>query len=424
MPSVIVIGAGLAGLTAARHLHRANWQVTLLEARDRIGGRIQTDEVDGFLLDHGFQVYLTGYELAGRELDLAQLRLGTFPAGAFVQLRGRRYRVCDPLRSAWYNIPKHTMQTLFAPVGSMADKLRIASFRRRVCRSTPEQLLVSRDETARERLEQMGFSQTIIERFFRPFFGGIFLDDSLGVAAGRMEFVFRTFSRGLAALPAEGMQAIPKQLASWLPSDVIHLNTTVARVGDGQVELSDGRVLEANHVILATEEAVAEQLVGAGQLRATVTSRIAAGPSTSCVYFEVTVPPMQEATLVLNGDRIGPINNLCFPSFAQPSYAPPGKTLLSVSTLGNIESTGEALLDGVRAQLIDWFGTPAQHWRHLRSYRIPYALPDQTPRALAGRVASIRMDEKVWRCGDYCETGSIEGAIRSGITTAQLLLRL
>ncbi len=434
MPSAIVVGAGLSGLIAARHLHRAHWTVTVLEARDRVGGRIQTDCVDGFMLDHGFQVYLTGYETAGQELDLAKLQLGAFPAGAFVQLEGKRYRVCDPLRSTWYMAPLHAIETLLAPVGSIADKLRIAAFRNRVCKSSPAELLGVRNVSAKERLRQMGFSETIIDRFFRPFFGGIFLDDSLSVSAGVMEFVFRTFSLGQAALPTLGMHAIPMQIAADLPSGSIRLKTTVESVSNGSLKLSDGETLSADHIIIATEETAAKRILANGaratgsvtQLSSIVAPpNVAIQPSpmaTSCLYFEVLDPPIHEATLLLNGEKQGVINNLCFPSFAQPTYAPPGKALLSVSTIGQTESPGSDLLAMVCEQLVDWFGPRANDWRHLRTYRVPYALPNQSPASLAVTDNEPKISDRVWRCGDYCETGSIEGAIQSGLKTASQLL--
>jgi phytoene dehydrogenase-like protein len=434
MPSAIVVGAGLSGLIAARQLHRAHWNVTVLEARDRVGGRIQTDCVDGFMLDHGFQVYLTGYETAGQELELAKLQLGAFPAGALVQLEGKRYRVSDPLRSTWYIAPVHAIETLLAPVGSVADKLRIAAFRNRVCKSSQAELLGLRNVSAKDRLHQMGFSETIINRFFRPFFGGIFLDDSLSVSAGVMEFVFRTFSLGQAALPTLGMHAIPMQIAADLPSGSIQLKTTVESVSDGSLKLSDGQTLSADHIIIATEEPAANRiLANSAQISASVSQlssmvapvNVAAQhkPSaTSCLYFEVLDPPLHEATLVLNGEARGPINNLCFPNFAQPTYAPPGKALLSVSTIGHIEPPGSDLLAIVREQLVEWFGPRANAWRHLRTYRIPYALPNQSPASLALTDNQTKIRDRVWRCGDYCETGSIEGAIQSGLRTANQIL--
>lgn len=424
MPSAIVVGAGLAGLIAARQLHRENWNVTVLEARDRVGGRVQTDKVEGFLLDHGFQVYLTGYETAKSELDLSELKLGSFQAGAMIMIGGKRFRVCDPLRSTWYLAPWYALETLFAPVGTIADKLRIASFQKRVCQSASPNLLSDRSVSAKERLLQMGFTPTMIDRFFRPFFGGIFLDDSLGISAGLMEFVFRTFSLGVAALPEQGMQAIPHQIARALPSRSIRLSTTVKSVQDGRVELSDGQLLAADYIIVATEEPAAKRLLANSTFAHDKKSVNAKAASTCCLYFDVLDPPIHEATLLLNGGREGVINNLCFPNFAQPAYAPSGKSLLSVSTIGQTDAKGTDLLAAVRAQLIDWFGKRAGAWRHLRTYQIPYALPNQTPSSLATNETQARISERVWRCGDYCVSGSIEGAIESGLYTAKKVQEL
>ena len=422
MHSAIVVGAGLSGLTVAKELVRANWSVTILDSRSRIGGRVQTDSVEGFLLDHGFQVYLTGYETAGRELDVDALKLGSFAAGALIQYQGKRHRVCDPLRSPWYLAPIHALETLLAPVGSIADKVRIAAFRSRVCKANPEQLIDVRQSSARTRLEQMGFSEIIIQRFFRPFFGGIFLDESLSVSSGMMDFVFRTFSTGYAALPVEGMQAIPVQIASSIPSRNFLLNTTVQHVEEGCVVLSDHRRLIADRVVVATEEPAAKRILNRYLAGSDAEVSIGQAQSTSCLYFDVPNPPIRESMLVLNGDGSGIINNLCFPSFAQPSYAPAGRALLSVSTIGQTEQTGDELLRSVSEQLVEWFGPVANSWRHLKTYRIPYALPSQTVESLGQRTLALKITDKIYRCGDYFEMGSIEGAIKTGLNTARLLL--
>lgn len=445
MQDVIVVGAGLSGLIAARTLHRAGLKVLVVESKGSVGGRIQTDCLDGFLLDHGFQVFLTAYETAKEELDLKELHLGNFPAGALVQYQGRRFRVCDPLRSPWASIPLHTFETALAPVGSIMDKARIALFRSQVQRTSVASLLATTRGSARQRLQQLGFSDTIVERFFRPFFGGIFLDDTLETASCMMDFVFRTFSNGYAALPQAGMQAIPLQIAESLPSESIQTRSTVAQVQVGEVTLSNGVVLEANHIVIATEEPAARRLLAnlngshntAEPNNLLQSSSVAPSStplplptpsSTNCLYFSVVDPPIREATLVLNGEKSkgGLINNLCFPNFAQPSYAPPGMALLSVSTIGHCDLLGSELLRAVRKELADWFGDASRKWKHLRTYRVPYALPYQTETAIAERRLMLgdgcRVIKGVYRCGDYCETGSIEGAVQSGLKTASMVL--
>ncbi len=426
--SIIVVGAGLSGLVAAQVLQQHGNDVHVLENLDRVGGRIRTDLVDGFLLDHGFQVFLTAYEQASKTLDCDKLQLGSFESGALIYFSGKLHRVADPWRS-----PQHILATALASVGSIWDKLRIASFRRRVLQSSDQQLLKAKQTTAIEALRQEGFSEMIITRFFRPFFGGIFLEQDLKTASGRMDFVFRNFSRGTAALPQGGMQAIPIQLANRLRPGTIHFNKTVTAIESVEssrerscatsVVLSDGSKLNCDTVIVATEQPAANKLLGVdGEV-------VAKSQSTTCLYFAVTDPPIREATLVLNGELEGPINNLCFPSFAQPSYAPLGQHLASVSIHGDFLAAPQEVLDATIGQLRKWFGPDVDRWRFLRSYRITHALPSQSLETLAS--SSNNQDSNcntglvrpgVYRCGDYCESASIEGAIRSGIAVAEEVL--
>ncbi len=426
--SIIVVGAGLSGLVAAEVLQRHGCKVQVLENLDRVGGRIRTDLVEGFLLDHGFQVYLTAYEQASKTLECDQLRLGSFESGALIYFAGKLNRVADPWRS-----PHHILATAFASVGSVWDKLRIANFRRRVLRSTDQQLLTAKQVTSLEALRREGFSETIITRFFRPFFGGIFLEQDLKTASGRMDFVFRNFSRGTAALPQGGMQAIPLQLASRLLQETIHFNKTVTAIESVESDivneqslktsltLSDGSKRRCDMAIIATEQPAANKLLGLDVA--------AKSQSTTCLYFAVTHPPIREATLVLNGESEGPINNLCFPSFAQPSYAPPGQHLASVSIYGDFVSAPKEMVEATLDHLRKWFGPDVDRWRYLRSYRITHALPSQSHESLlqssdyqGTRSTTGFVRPGIYRCGDYCESASIEGAIRSGLAVAEEVL--
>jgi len=112
MNDVVVIGAGLAGLTCARRLQAAGVDCIVLEAGDAVGGRVRTDMVDGFRLDRGFQVLLTAYPAARKWLDYGRLELKKFSAGALVWCDGGRHRVSDPWRE-----PGALWATLRAPGG-------------------------------------------------------------------------------------------------------------------------------------------------------------------------------------------------------------------------------------------------------------------------------------------------------------------
>ncbi|TWT66877.1 protoporphyrinogen oxidase [Posidoniimonas polymericola] len=406
---VIIVGAGIAGLTCAEELCFKKLNVLVVEAAETPGGRIATDDHDGFLLDRGFQVLLTSYPETRRRLDYTQLNLCRFEPGALIWRDGEFHRFTDPWRR-----PKRLVSTALSPVATLSDKLRVAKFRRSVTSPDLEQLYERPETTTIEMLQQRGFSSTIIERFFRPFLGGVFLDHELQTSSRLCEFVFRMFSTGDAAIPAAGMRSIPQQLADRLPPGALRLNSPVNSVGKGMVELASGERLAAKQVVVATEAPAAARLIGqpsAGEPLAGEANRVA------CLYFAADKPPVKEPILVLNGEGQGPVNNLCVPSQVAVGYAPRGQSLISVTALewDNLDDLQAAVLE----QLHGWFGQAVDSWRHLRTYPIEYALPRQTPPALSPVQKSPRTTNGVHTCGDYCDTASINGAMASGRLTAE-----
>ncbi|KRO42887.1 MAG: hypothetical protein ABR58_05635, partial [Acidimicrobium sp. BACL19 MAG-120924-bin39] len=252
---VAIIGAGLAGLAAARHLHSRSLNVVVLEAQDDVGGRIRTDLVDGFRLDRGFQTLLTSYPELQRQIDTAALDLCKFAPGALVMMRGRSYEVSDPFRA-----PRSLLSTARAPIGTIADKARIALLRARTLRGDPRELLRGQDLPTVVALRRAGFSQAIIDQFFRPLFGGIQLDPSLTTSRRMFDIIFRSLGAGDAAVPRLGMGALPRQMADRLPG-LVHLNTKVASLDGRTVVTSDGRRIECRAVIVASDLPSARELV-------------------------------------------------------------------------------------------------------------------------------------------------------------------
>ncbi|MBM4376394.1 MAG: FAD-dependent oxidoreductase [Deltaproteobacteria bacterium] len=408
-PDVLVIGAGLAGLSCARTLRRAGKSVRVLEASDGVGGRARTDVVDGFRFDRGFQVLLDSYPEARRQLDLAALELQRFVPGALVRRRGRFHRIADPLRQ-----PSALVGTALAGVGSLVDKLRILGLRRDAARGSLDELFARGETSTAERLLRDGFSPTMIDGFFRAFYGGVFLERELSTSSRMLEFTFRMFATGSASLPAKGMGAMASQLAEGLGREDLQLGVRVTRLEGDAAHLADGTAERAGHVVIATDAGAAATLAGSPETR---------WRGTTCLYFACERAPLDEPILVLDGDGSGPVNHLGVLSVVAPSYAPPGAHLVSASVVGDAATRPDGELEAAaRVQLEGWFGDEFRGARLLRVVRVPEALPRQDVPTDAREAAPRSLRPGLWVAGDHVATASIQGALLSGRLTAEAIV--
>ena len=251
MSKTIIIGGGISGLTAAYYLQKAGKDFQILEATERVGGRIKTDIVGGYRMDRGFQVFLTAYPEAQKILDYAALQLCTFAPGA-VLLRANHKRdyIGDPLRQLSSLLP-----TLTTSAASLGDKFSILKTKTKLMRTTIDEIFEHEEVTTIEALKHSyGFSKTIIQEFLRPFYAGIFLENELTTSRRVFDFVFKTFIVGNVAVPRLGMEEIPKQIASHLDPNKILCNTRVTSIdSEGIVHTDTGQKLKADHLLLATE---------------------------------------------------------------------------------------------------------------------------------------------------------------------------
>ena len=399
---IVIVGAGLAGLTCALTCHEADFPVLLLEKSDEVGGRVRTDQVDGFLLDRGFQVYLDAYPTTGSFLDLEALDLRAFEPGAFVFDGHKFHTVMDVFRR-----PKALLKSVLSPVGTILDKLRVAVLRQKVLDLSLEEIAKRPDRSTEAYLQECGFSKKMIDVFFRSFYGGIFLERELQTSSRMFEFTFRMFSKGRATVPAKGMGEIPKQLAGRLPDGVLTLNADVVSVERDRVTLANGEVIEASAVVVATEASAAAKLVSAFAVDSPSWRGV------SNYYFAADSSPLDERMIALNGSGKGLINNIAVMSDISPEYAPKGKALISVSVIEE-----ENFQSQVIKELRDWFGEEVKSWELLRVDQIPHALPTQKKTMAEG----VRDYDGVFLCGDYQVSASIEGAVISGETAAKACL--
>ena len=406
MNDVLVIGAGLAGLTCARRLKQEGIEAIILETSDAVGGRVRTDNVDGFLIDRGFQVLLTAYPEAQRWLDYDALDLCEFPPGAAVRVEGKWSRVADP-RRRWSDL----LASLTADIGSTADKLRVLKWAVEANSRDGLKVFQGEEESSLARLRRRGFSPQMIDRFWRPWLSGIYLESELVTSSRMLEFVFEMFTKGKTAVPRAGMQAIPEQLAAGLKSDQVRLNTRVAQWEQGRVWDSAGQVYPAEHIVLALDAGGAARLTGND---ATTEWR-----SAEALYFEAPKAPMEDPLLMLNGDQTGVINHLADLTSVNAQCAPVGKTLIMVGIRPGTVLDPLVLQAEAQKQLREWFGGQVESWRLIRHSVVPEALP---VRPSLQFVPPRPIALGLWQCGDYTSTASIQGAMESGRMVAEAIL--
>jgi phytoene dehydrogenase-like protein len=392
---VVVVGAGLAGLAVARVLAAAGRQVVVLEASDRVGGRVGTDVVDGFRLDRGFQVLLSAYPELSRQFDVEALQLKTFDAGSLIWSGRRFYRLADPLR-----MPGALLSSALAPVGTPLDKIRLGLLLQRLRRADPKALLRAEDVPTREALRAEHFSDGMIRTFFEPLLGGIQLDPGLSVTRRMADTVLRCLAVGSSAVPALGMQAIPDQLAGGLAPGVVFTGSRVTEIGPGWARTDGDLVVEADRVVVAAEGPVAAKLIGGPA----VGSR-----SASCVWFAASRPPVADRLIVLDGTGAGPALNVAVMTNVAPTYAPDGSALIAAACPG---IANKGIEPAVRRQLRGWWGPEVDDWRHLRTHSITHGQPEQPPPFRPKQAVVV--GDGLFVCGDHRDTPSIQGALYSG----------
>jgi phytoene dehydrogenase-like protein len=401
---VVIVGAGLAGLSAAREIQRHGHSVIVLDSSDAVGGRVRTDIVDGFQLDRGFQVMLTAYPELQSQVDMRALDLRPFDPGALVWRNGKGHAVSDPFRK-----PQTLATTAFAPIGSVFDKARIVVLRARVLRRKSAVLLGGQDVSTDVALRAFGFSTKIINRFFRPLFGGIQLDPHLATSRRMFDVIFRSLSEGQSVLPSRGMHALPLQMASRLSEGTIHLNTRVNTVEGAKVTLASGESITARAVVVATDGPTASSLLGIP---------IVESRKVGCVYFSADAPPTKEKYVVLDGTGNGPVLNVAVISNVAPSYAPADKHLIVAALPGVTDGDLEAMS---RQQLRSWWGPQVDSWKHLRTYVINHGGPVQKPPFSPKQ--RVDLGNGLFVCGDHRDTGSIQGAMFSGRRCGEAVVR-
>lgn len=389
-------------MTCAKYLKDAGFDATVLEAADAVGGRVRTDEVDGFKLDRGFQVFLTSYPEAKKLLDYEALNFKKLPSGARIRNGEDFFVMPNPLKDIW-TMP----QALIAPVGGLLDKIHVFQMNLDT-RNINDPGELNSGKSTMTFLKNYGYSEQMIERFFVPFFGGVFLERELETNSTFFRFLYGMFSNGDVAVPANGMQAIPEQLANYLSKDQIRLDTKVQKIEGKTIYLGNGKTIEAEKIVLATDADTAAELLG--EVSETGFN------GTTCMYFasDSSLNLEGEPYLIINANKDEIINHIFPASDSVESYAPAGKTLISVNVVGNKDVSEE----NIKVELKKWFGN--MDWKHLKTYKISHALP-RFIEDLSDKT-NLKINQHTYRCGDYTAYPSLNAAMKTGREVAEMLV--
>jgi protoporphyrinogen oxidase len=397
---VAVVGAGISGLIAAIELEKAGFQVTVYDGNDQVGGRVNSHEEENRIIDRGFQVLLTAYPAVEKYLDVKALNLRSFQPGALVYQKGGAYRFGDPLRKFGF-----ALSTLIAPFATFSDKWKVFRLRNEVLKMSEEEIFSSPEKTTLSFLVDYGFSDKIIDGFFKPFYGGIFLEDELKTSSRMFLFVFKMFSKGNAAVPENGIGAISEQLARRISGE-IRLGEKV--IGRTQTSLQTDKGREETYDAIILSYAPEENIKWHGCRN---------------LYFKTPVSSIRAPLIGLVSDNNTWINNLHFPTDLlrkPPRY--PEWSVLSVTVLNHLDVADETLVDRVKKELENYCGIEETEFLYL--FDIPKALPVLENLKYVADESDIRTEEDhVYRTGDYTANASLNAAMLSGAKAAEILTR-
>ena len=398
MKTAIVVGAGISGLSCALELEKNGYRVQILEKENHPGGRVHSDVINGYILNRGFQVLQTGYPETKRLLDYEKLELCNLDSEVWIMNNNTIKKLYDPIQN-----PSNLLKAAFSNVGTFQDKLRLLQLRQSTTSRSTNKIFQENETTSLEQINNYGFSESIINEFFKPLFGGAFLDNELDTTSRMFNFVYKIFSIAPIAIPKYGMKSIPEQLEAKLESK-ISFNTNVVKLDNKNVFL-ENETLSADVIVLAANHDSAKKLIPS-------IDEISWN-STSCYYFVADSPPFSSKVVLLNGNNRGEINNVFVPTNISKAYSPNNKSIISVSTIGLNNNESE-----IRNELNNWFGNQTEDWKLLHTYHIEQALP----RMSFPNVSHSQYVNGIHMCGDYLTSSSIHGSMHSGRMTANQII--
>lgn len=420
---VVVVGAGVAGLSAAHRLTSAGVTTAVLEAAPYVGGRMSTEKVDGFRLDRIGQLLSTSYPELRRTPGLGALVLRPFAPGVLVYGDGRHHRAGAPAGGGGARSALHAVRALAsaprpgsvprtrsgAPLGGAVDQARLGAALTRLA-GTPVERLLSRPELpAGQALAARGVPARTIEGFLRPLLAALLCDPELTTSSRCADLALHAFASGRLCLPEGGAEVLPELLARALPPGTVHTGVQVRAVSTTSVTTAEHGEIRCRAVLLATDApAAAELLPGL---------RVPDFHPVTVVHHTTDEPPATGASLLLDGDRGGPVAHTAVVSEVDPSRAPAGRALVSSTVLGTPPPDVET---AVRTHLARLYGTSTTRWETLAVHHTATAVPAMRPPHDLRRP--VRLMAGLYVCGDHRDTSTVQGALHSGHRASAAIL--
>ncbi|MBG7610960.1 FAD-dependent oxidoreductase [Polaribacter sp. BAL334] len=392
-----IIGAGISGLIAAKVLEEHGYHPTILETTATVGGRVKSDVFEGFTLDHGFQVLLTSYPAAKKYLDFKALDLQVLMPGATIFKEGKSQTIGDPIRNM-----SLLFSTIFSTVGSFSDKIKILQLNAVLKKKDLKKIFATPEKTTLHYLQDVGFSNTMITQFFKPFFSGIFLEPNLETSSRMFEFVYKMFGNGFAAIPKKGMQAISNQLFDSLENTNIAFQSRVKEIKNNSIIMADGTTIESNFIIIATE---------ASSLISNLNNQEIEWKSCDTLYFETKKRSIQKPIIGLIADENTLINNIFYHTSVATSNTTKNE-LLSVTVVKNHQLNEQSLIEKVQKELEIFCGI--RDTTFLQRYEIKKALPKLTNLQYKLSHTETQLNSAVFLAGDVLLNGSLNAAMIAG----------
>lgn len=402
---VAIIGAGLAGLSCAKELKRSKVSFRIYEASDSVGGRIKTDNVDGFLLDRGFQLYNPSYSEGLKILDYEKLNLKAFTPGVAIRDKNKLKVITDPFRSKDYKF-----NFLFQTPGSIREKIGFISYFLKYLIQADAQIAISKDVSTKEALNEVRVNKDLYEKLLKPFLQGVFLESELETSRKFLDTVLKTFLRGTPSIPEFGMQQIPLQIAESIGFENIFLNSKVEKISDNSIFVN-GQEIKAKKVVVATDpmQAISWLNLPAKKMNSVSTWYFKADQEVANLVRSLPI-------LFVDANNSGPLTNAVVLTNASKAYAPNGEVLVSASSISPFENSST---EEVKMHCEKMFGVNTSNWELIKKYEIKEALPQMiSPFTL---IDSNKITDNLYVCGDHRATSSINGALLSGRNAATLV---